>query len=93
MTHTEPDARQHTTPATPVVWILSAGEDHEGGYILGIYATKELAKGDFLHAASDIPFDLDAAWQDDNGAVRVHGGCDWVALEPHPVICTPQINT
>lgn len=84
--------QQHTAPADPVVWILSKGEDYEGGRILGVYATKEAAKGPFVDAARSIPFDLDAAWQDDDGAVNVHGGCDWVSLEPHTVITGPQID-
>lgn len=70
----------------PVVWVLSQGEDHEGGTVLGVYASKEAAKGPFSEAARSIPFDLDAAWQDEDGAVHAHGGCDWVSLEPHMVI-------
>ncbi|WP_109000838.1 hypothetical protein [Streptomyces rishiriensis] len=69
----------------PVVWVLSTGEDHEGGTVLGVYASKEAAKGPFSEAARSIPFDLDAAWQDEDGAVHAHGGCDWVSLEPHMV--------
>jgi len=85
-------AHQQHTPATgPVVWLLMAGEDHEGGHILGVHATKDLAKGPFLEAASDIPFEVDEAWQDGDGAVRVHGGCDWVSLKPHPLITRGQI--
>ncbi|MFF9310000.1 hypothetical protein ACF1BS_03725 [Streptomyces sp. NPDC014748] len=73
-------------PTGPVVWILSQGEDHEGGTVLGVYASKEAAKGPFAEAARNIPFDLDAAWQDDDGAVHAHGGCDWVSLKPHQVV-------
>lgn len=91
-THLDTIHHQTTTPAGPTVWILSKGEDYEGGRILGVYATKEAAKGQFLEAATSIPFDLDEAWQDDDGAVHVHGGCDWVSLEPHPVLSAPQIT-
>jgi hypothetical protein len=83
---------QHTAPAGPVVWILSKGEDYEGGNVLGVYATKDAAKGPFVEAARRIPFDLDDAWQDDDGAVHAHGGCDWVSLEPHAVIATAQLK-
>lgn len=86
---TELARRQHQTG--PVVWILSKGEDYEGGTIHGVYAAKELAKGDFLDAVHGIPFDLDSAWQDDDGAVHAHGGCDWVALEPHPLVTAAQL--
>jgi len=81
-------------PATgPVVWVLSTGEDHEGGEVLGVYANKEAAKGPFVEAAKRIPFDLDRAWQDEeSGAVHAHGGCDWVALEPHPLIMATQLT-
>jgi hypothetical protein len=70
----------------------STGEDSEGGDVLGVYATKEAAKGPFVEAARRIPFDLDNAWQDNGtGAVHAHGGCDWVSLEPHPLIGAPQL--
>ena len=91
MAHTEVTAHV-TTPTGPVVWLLMAGEDYEGGHILGVFATKDLAKGPFYDAASDIPFDLDEAWQDGDGAVRVHGGCDWVSLKPYPLVTAPQVT-
>ncbi len=30
--------------------------------------------------------------QDDDGAVNAEGGCDWVSLEPHPLITATQLN-
>jgi hypothetical protein len=91
---------QTTTPATTqgtpsglTVWVLATGEDHEGGEVLGVYASKEAAKGPFVEAARRIPFDLDRAWQDEeSGAVHAHGGCDWVSLEPHPLISATQLT-
>lgn len=78
--------------AAAIVWVLSTGEDHEGGEVLGVYASKEAAKGPFVEAAQRIPFDLDQAWQDEeSGAVHAHGGCDWVSLEPHPLIGQQQL--
>ena len=85
------DVRQQAQQG-PIVWVLSKGEDYEGGTVLGVYASKEAAKGPFVEAARSIPFDLDDAWQDDNGAVNAHGGCDWVSLEPHPLITQTQIG-
>ena len=80
-------------PTGPLVWVLAAGEDHEGGTVLGVYASKEAAKGRFVEAARRIPFDLDNAWQDEeSGAVHAHGGCDWVSLEPHPLISAQQLS-
>lgn len=76
----------------PIVWVLSKGEDHEGGYILGVYVNKEAAKGPFVEAANSIVFGLDKVWQDGDGAVNAHGGCDWVSLEPHPLISQAQID-
>jgi hypothetical protein len=79
-------------PTAVIVWILSKGEDDEGGTVLGVYASKETAKGPFVEAARTIPFDLDRAWQDEeSGAVHAHGGCDWVSLEPHPLIGRQQL--
>lgn len=84
--------RRTEAQAGPVVWTLTSGEDHEGGTVLGVYATKEAAKGAFLQAVQGIPFDLDGAWQDDDGAVHAHGGCDWVSLEPHPLITQTELT-
>ena len=76
----------------PIVWVLSTGEDHEGGDVLGVYATKEIAKGPFAEAARNIPFDLDGAWLDEDGAVHAHGGCDWVSLVPHQLVSREQLT-
>jgi hypothetical protein len=84
------DTQQHATG--PVVWILAAGEDYEGGNVIGVYATKNLAQDDFLTAAKKIPFGIDKAWKDDDEAVHVHGGCDWVSLEPHTVTTQRQLT-
>lgn len=85
--------RRAATQGGPVVWVLSSGEDHEDGTVLGVYATRDAARGPFAEAARGIPFDLDAAWQnEDTGAVHAHGGCDWVSLEPHPLITAPQLH-
>lgn len=78
--------------AGPVVWVLAYGEDHEGGTVLGVYASKNAAKGPFAEAAHNIPFDLDNAWQDQDGAVHAHGGCDWVSLEPHALVTQIQLT-
>jgi hypothetical protein len=85
-------ARRGEAQAGPVVWVLSKGEDHEGGDVLGVYASKDTAKGPFAEAAQSIPFDLDSAWQDEDGAVHAHGGCDWVSLEPHTIVTRTQIT-
>jgi hypothetical protein len=82
------------SPAGPVVWILTKGELYSGGgHILGVYTHKHLAKNDFLTAVAGIPFSIDKAWQDDNdGAVHVEGGCDFVDLEPHQLVTREQID-
>lgn len=85
-------ARRHEATDGPIVWVLSGGGDHEGGTVLGVYASKNAAKGPFAEAAHSIPFDLDRAWQDQDGAVHAHGGCDWVSLEPHPLVTRTQIG-
>lgn len=86
------ERHQQQDLAGPVVWILSSGEMYEGGTVLGVYASKDVAKGPFVNAAARIPFDIDKAWQDDNGAVHAEGGCDWVSLEPHPLITREQLT-
>ncbi|WP_263165457.1 hypothetical protein [Streptomyces sp. SCSIO ZS0520] len=73
------------------VWILSQGEGHEGGEVLGVFATRDLARGFVAEAANRLPFDLDGARQEPDGSVHLRAGCDWLALEPHEVIDRPQI--
>lgn len=76
------------------VWILSKGEFNEGGRILGVYADKELAFADFTTAAREIhdAFTVAGTDQDDDGGVHLHGGCDWLSLEPYDVLAQPQIT-
>ncbi|MFD8516549.1 hypothetical protein ACFV27_37095 [Streptomyces antimycoticus] len=78
----------------PVVWILSKGERHEGGDILGVFADKDLGRGQFVLAAQDIhrSFGIDDIREDEHGAVHLEGGCDWLSLEPYTVTTTAQIN-
>jgi hypothetical protein len=72
------------------VWVMSKGEDHEGGEVLGVYATKDVARPDFEREAAAInshpAFRLDSAYVEPDGAVYVHGGCDWLRLDPHEVM-------
>lgn len=75
------------------VWILSKGEMHEGGHVLGVYADRDLARGAFLTEAQEIDrtFGISSADQAADGALELIGGCDWVSLEPHDVITRNEI--
>ncbi|MFG2526162.1 hypothetical protein [Streptomyces sp. NPDC048527] len=84
-------ATQATTTG-PAVWILTTGELYEGGTVQGVYATKDLAKDDFLTAVQRIPFAIDKAWVDDDQAVHVEGGCDFVDLVPHTVTVRRELT-
>ena len=94
--NTSMDRRQER-PASdtplPLVWLLEFGEDHEGGAVLGVFATRETAKGAFVEAAKRMPFALDDAREDDDGSLRLHGGCDWLSLRPYPVQTQDEIST
>ncbi|MFC9497727.1 hypothetical protein [Streptomyces sp. NPDC056982] len=84
---------QDTHTALPTVWILTTGELYSGGgTLIGVYAAKELAKDDFLNAVQGIPFTIDKAWQDDDQAVHVEGGCDFVDLKPHTVTVRRELT-
>lgn len=74
------------------VWILSTGECNEGGRVLGVYADKELAKGQFLQEAQNMHFAIDDAKQDENGAIHLYAGCDFLSLEPHQLIARNEIQ-
>ncbi|WP_399559628.1 hypothetical protein OIA45_48680 (plasmid) [Streptomyces chartreusis] len=83
---------QNTFPVGPVVWILSKGEMHEGGEILGVYADRDLARGEFTAQALSMAFPIDDARQNDDGSIHLDAGCDWLALEPHPVTTRRQLT-
>ncbi|MFM9373234.1 hypothetical protein [Streptomyces sp. Da 82-17] len=80
--------------ANPVVWILSKGEMHEGGDIVGVYLDRDLARGAFVTEAQELHdrFSIGDAQHDNDGSLRLYGGCDWIALEPHPVVTAPQLD-
>lgn len=42
-------------------------------------------RADFIDAAAGIgrTFALDNATELEDGTITVHGGCDWLTLEPH----------
>jgi hypothetical protein len=81
-------------PVGPVVWILSHGEHHEGGQIDGVYTDRDLARGDFATKATEMSraFGIDDARQNPDGSVHLDMGCDWLALEPHPLITRNQVG-
>ncbi|MDX2986532.1 hypothetical protein [Streptomyces caniscabiei] len=85
---------EHTAPAGHVVWVLSSGEMHEGGTIQGIYTDRVLARGEFTKRAQALQdrFSIDDARQDEDGSIHLSGGCDWIALEPHPLITAVQLD-
>lgn len=87
-----PDIKQ--TATGPVVWILSEGEMHEGGTIVGVYLDRDLARGALAAKAQELNdrFTISDARQDDDGSIHVEGGCDWIALEPHPVVTALELD-
>lgn len=74
-----------------MVWLLMQGEFGEGGTVLGVFADRELAKGQFVDAAARLPFRIDDAKQEDDGSIRLSAGCDWLSLEPHPLTSRPEL--
>lgn len=87
-----PDLNQ--PPVTsPTVWILSEGELHEGGTIVGVYLDRDLARGALTERAQELNdrFTIRDAHQNDDGSIHVEGGCDWIALEPHPVVTAQEL--
>ncbi|WP_331731828.1 hypothetical protein OG298_45160 (plasmid) [Streptomyces sp. NBC_01005] len=84
----------HTASGKPTVWILSEGEMHEGGTIIGVYLDRDLARGALVTKAQELNdrFTISDARQEDDGSIHVEGGCDWIALEPHPVVTTLELD-
>lgn len=78
--------------ADQTVWVLMTGEMHEGGDIVGIFATRDLARGHVASTADQLPFDLDGARQEADGSIHLTAGCDWLSLTPHTVACRPAVG-
>lgn len=78
----------------PVVWILSKGHRDEGGDIIRVFADKQLARDKFIHEAKGIEQDFGIAdiCEDEDGAVHLEGGCDWLSLEPHTVTTALELD-
>lgn len=92
MTDLERAAAIHTQQATGlVVWILSKGEHHEGGEVIAVFADRDLARGQFAEEAQNMAFAIDDARQNEDGSIQLDAGCDWLALEPHPLITRRQL--
>jgi hypothetical protein len=53
------------------VWILSKGEMHEGGSVLGVFADRDLARGAFLTEAHVIDRTFGISSADRDALVRV----------------------
>ena len=72
------------------VWILTAGEDHEGGQVDSVYAERDLAAGRFMEMAKELAErfgrGLDEPMASIDGSLYIHSGCDWVSLDPHELI-------
>jgi hypothetical protein len=72
------------------VWILTTGEDHEGGEVDSVYAERDLAAGRFMEMAEDLAKrfgrGLDVPVSAGDGSLYIHSGCDWVSLDPHDLI-------
>lgn len=81
-----------TAVADPTVWVLMTGELHEGGSIVGVFATRGLARGHVASTAGQLPFDLDGARQEADGSVHLTAGCDWLSLTPHTVTTRPELR-
>ena len=72
------------------VWIIETGEDCEGGQIVGVYATRDLAKAEFLDEAGSLcerfgEPGFDQALEDGEGSIYLHSGCVWLTLSNYEV--------
>ena len=68
------------------VWILTTGEDGEGGTVEGVFATEAAGECAYLKAVSGMSFGVDEM-SETKGSVssgtdvyEARGGCDWVRL-------------
>ncbi|MEU3261005.1 hypothetical protein ABZ694_24985 [Streptomyces albidoflavus] len=77
---------------SPQVWLLMQGEDHEGGNVLGVYATRAASRGGFIAAARRLHFEIDGAEEREGGSLHLHAGCDWLSLTPHAMTTAEAIE-
>ena len=61
---------------TGTVWIVSNGEQHEGGSVSGVYDSKEKA----IENALKVPCHFDGGWLKDGDDYWTNG-CDYVIIE------------
>lgn len=92
-TRFQPQGTQTKRNSDMQVWIMEAGEIGEGGRIVGVYAEKDLAHGDFKREAMDLNDrftgePLDAVEHGEDGSLYLHAGCDYLSLVPHAVVTT-----
>lgn len=74
------------------VWILSKGERGNGGDVVGVYADRDLAKGQFVTEARAMHFTIDGAEQGADGELYLTAGCDFLELRPHQLIVRNEIE-
>lgn len=63
------------------VWVVSNGENHEGGTVVGVYSSKELA----VKKALEVPPHFDGGWEPLPEPLAWGNGCDYVIVEEFPV--------
>lgn len=70
------------------VWVMERGEKYEGGRVVGIYATRDMARADVLDGMKDLARFRDAAGRAEveaDGSLYMESGCDWLTLTPYEV--------
>jgi hypothetical protein len=71
------------------VWLVEAGEDYEGGSVLGVYSTKELAMSALEEKRTILlkRFDGNNDWakvsEIEHGSF--HSGCDWYSIDRYTI--------
>lgn len=77
------------------VWILSTGENNEGGDVIGVYADRDLARGQLIteaHKIRDRFNEIRDLHEEADGSIHFSGGCDWLSLKPHQVVSRQEIE-
>lgn len=62
------------------VWLLESGELHEGGHVISVFATRELAQ-QVLESYAVSPtrsFSWECKWNEDRTYFKA--GCDWWSI-------------
>lgn len=66
-------------------WIVTDNEDYEGGYVIGVYDSREKAMFNASLRANKISHDREVIITDSDDTIYYKWGCDYIQVEKFEV--------